>query len=371
MTDQPSPSPRPRARQAASASRRRWRRCYRRLRVYVPLGAVLLLGMLLVLPLSPEWLRARVERDASAATGLPLRIERLRLRIVTGEVEVQGLSLEPPGAEPFRIGRVRMTGDPGELFAGEGRWPGEVFIQDVPEMRATVGPAGAGIEGPWRTLLDTLAAVDGAAQGPAGPGNGEGGTQALPGMGLHSLGFTPDIYLRNVRARVDAREVVGEVITITAPTVSLRARGGATDPFTVSLDGWVLARATEQFSATAEWHPVDKRLKVLASLSGFAATFPAPLAGTLTHNVEHARLDFLAALDPATQDLVARAEVQLGRSALQQEEVGGEGWIEKDLTLRLSARRPAGSDVIEGISLRLEGAEVGIDASGSIALEPP
>src|SRR5690606_969723 len=92
------------------------RRLYRRGRVYVPVVALVVLTMAFCLPISPPGLPGYVSRTIAKRLGVPVSIERIRLRLITGEVTLTGIRItDNPSATPFEVGEVYLTGDVGEL----------------------------------------------------------------------------------------------------------------------------------------------------------------------------------------------------------------------------------------------------------------
>lgn len=353
-----------------SAKRRRWRSIFRRLRFYAPVCVLILLGMAVYLPLSPEWLRSRVEAEARAATGLPVHIERVRIRIITGDIEVQGIEVRHPGAEPFRVGRVQVLGDLAELIDNSGNWPAEIVVHDVPPVRVVVDDQGARLEGAWQALVDAIGEARPPAPDRPAPAF-DRDPPADPRADLPARGTgrpTPALSVRNVEARIDAPSLFAGTITASVPNLLVSERQGASDAYAASIDGVVVARGAEEFSASVKWFPRDERLAVIGRLSGLAIDFDALAAGALRYEMQDARIEAVAARESGGA-IAANARIALGESTLRQTGLGGQAWMERELDLRVAGRYQ--DQRLDGIDLRLLGDEVDIRVQGATATTPP
>lgn len=342
---------------AKSASRRGWRQLYRRSRLYVPLAVLVLLALAVYLPLSPPWLARFAEKKARAATGLPISIERLRVRLWTADVDLFGVRLEGgPGQVPFDVGEVRLSGEMHELLAGDGGWPAEVVVESPSVIMFKQSEDGIHPEGALATLLDAIGRMPKKAPS-------AGGAAAKSPID----GPTPSIILRNVAFY--GEPLSGELppTHVTLYSVEIPARVGAGEPVNARVRGLVTAGGSEEVVATATWQPAAQRLTVRTKASGIGHTFRIPGFGGVS--VASEDLDGeLVALVRDDGRIEARVKGDFGRFSLEETRINGERWLDDELRLRLNAYYDPKAQAFQEVDFRLESPQIDVRVSGGANL---
>jgi len=342
---------------ARGASRRGWRQLYRRSRLYVPLAVVLLLAMAVYLPLSPPWLANSVRDKARAATGLPISVDRVRVRLWTAEVELFGLRLEAkPGGVPFELGEVRLSGTMPELLAGDGGWPDRIVVSNPSVVALRETEEGIVPEGALATLLDAIASL------PKGNGGSSGG-----GAAKVLARATPEIHVRNVSFYGDALSTELPDTHITLYSVDIPARAGAGEPANAAIRGLVTAGGSEEVSVHATWQPSARRLTVKTTATGIGHTFPIKGFGGIAIASENLDGEFVAQ-EREDGRVEVRVSGDFGRFSLEETRLGGERWIDEDLRLRLNGYYDPVGKRLDEVVFRLESPQIDVGAAGNAAL---
>lgn len=341
---------------ARGPSRRGWRQLYRRSRLYVPLAVAMLLAMVVYLPLSPPWLARSVQDKLRAATGLPLSVDRVRVRLWTADVEIFGLRLEPPpGGIPFELGEVRLSGTMHELLAGDGRWPERIVVANPSVVVLRETPDGIEPEGALATLIDAVASLP---KGDGSSADGVGGILDRP---------TPEIQLRNVSFYGDALHEEIPDTGIALYSVDVPPRAGAGEPLNAVVRGLVTAGGSEEISATATWHPAARRLAVKTRATGIGHTFPIKGFGAISVASEGLDGEIEAqGRDDGRVEFRVRAD--FGRFALEETRLGGERWVDDALHLRFGGYYDPKAARLEEMAFRLESPQIDVRLEGSVGL---
>ncbi len=325
---------------------------------------MLLLAMVVFLPLSANWMARELEKRVAIATGIDVEVEGVRVRLVAGEVLVRGVEIPGPtkGSPPFRIGSIRLSGSPANMLAGDGTWPETVEVAAPSRISVIHDPSGAfRLDGPAATLESVIAAAAG--RPPATRGT------ASPGGGSHS-GITPRVILRELSIHAEPPHPSLAAVSLFARSVELEPRLAADSPWFMHASGIVSANASEMWMLDASYHPDSRSVIVKGDLGAIGLPFEVPGLGGMTGRLQGVMLGANATLpEKAGAPITASLELNANRFELLEDRVGGEQWVDRNLSLRARAEYAPGTHRLTVYDARILGDEIQFAASGHVELE--
>lgn len=342
-------------------TRRRWRRIYRRSRVYIPIVVLLLLAMAFFLPLSPRWLANVIEKRLGEQLGVSVTLDRARVQLSQGSLDLYGLSVPAEaGGEPFFVGHLSLRGSVRELLAGDGHYPNEVTVTDPPVIRLRQTPEGLRPDGALETLLARLesrALRDRTRPPPTG--SRPDAAQQLAAR------HTPEIYIRNLTLSAEAPAAALPPLTVTLHNVMMAARPEPGDPVVVRYNGIVTLGSSEAIRGQLHYLPHHGVFRGNASVTGIRGDFRIPAFGELYTEGRDLEIEASAnRLEDGAYDLAA--QVHVGRFELQESRVGGERWVDRDVEMKARGRLSPDTMLIEKVSAALSSNEVDLRAEGEL-----
>ncbi|MBX3728287.1 MAG: hypothetical protein KF858_03810 [Candidatus Sumerlaeia bacterium] len=345
---------------ATTRTRRAWRRLYRRSRVYIPIILVLLLGMALFLPLSPTWLTRRVERELTRATGLPVRVERVRLHLFGGEALARGVELGA-GGERFRIEAVRLEGRPSALLAGDGQWPERIVLSGFSEVRIVHSDRGFEPRGALANVL-THAAIPTPPSPPPSPVPPE----APPPGGLLERA-TPTLTLQHLVVRLESETHAFDPVKVTLDAVHVPSRDAGRQAIAAEFRGLVTLGRPERLHGNVQVLPGDREVRLHAVMGGLAGRLPIPGFGVLETDGRGVRLD-VAGVEDATGAYRLNVELSADRFEAREQRPGGERWFDDDLRLALEGTIASDGTSLRNVTVRLTGEQADARLEGDVSL---
>lgn len=344
-------------------TRRAWRAAFRRIRVYLPAAILLLAAMVIFLPLSAGWMARELEKRATILTGMEIDVESVRVRLAAGEVLIRGIQVPGPNtaSPPFRIGSVRLTGSPANLLAGDGTWPETVEVNAPSRISIVHEESGAfRLDGPAATLQSTISAIAKSkppTQGSSTPGN-------APGPAT-----TPRVILRELTIQAEPPHPSLPAVSLFARRVELEPRLTPESPWFLHANGIVSADATEVWMIEAGYHPESRSLILKGDLGAIGLPIEVPGFGGVTGRLQGVVLGANATL-PAKPGEPVSAALELGanRFELFEDRVGGEQWIDRNLSLRARAEYSPDTHRLEVHDARILGDDIQFAASGHVDL---
>ncbi len=338
-------------------TRRTWRQLYRRSRLYLPLVVLLLLAMAIYLPLSPPWLTGAVERKIREESGLPISIDRVRVRLWTADVHLFGVELQGTGGElPFRLESMHLSGAMSELLAGDGHWPEEVVLAGPSPMHVVVS-ATQKLEpgGPLQTLMNAVSGVG---------ANLESNRENHPSKGSRRK-QTPRIIAQNVILSVESeREGVPDG-RLDLREIEIASRSGASEPLQFIYRGVVTSGGSERISGEGVWVPEANRLEVRSRADAVAHTLMVPQLGGFDVDAEGMRLQISAThQEDGDYEVVVRAGAD--RFSVEETRLNGERWTDEELHFRVRAEYDPVLQAFKDISARLDSSQIDMRLSGSV-----
>jgi len=346
-------------------SRRLYRRVFRRVRIYLPLIALVLLAMVLFLPLSAPWMARRFESELLKRAGLKVALNRLEVEVARGRIQAFGLTVPGSGdEEPFTLDFVTVEGSVSGLLAGGERFPDTIRISSPPALRIVRDSQGRyELQGGVRTLIRALEPV---LKGKAAPSTPQPGSAPAPRRGV---GRTPEVELENVRLLIEPPDSTLPPLELTLARVRLAPRATEASPFEISAYGIATAASSERFTIYVTAFPDSDRLEVGGRLEGISVPFQIPGLGGFEGVARRVGLD--ATIRQEVGDVITgTVALTAERFELGRARVGGERWQDRDVTaqLRFAFDRDAGRlDVGE---LSLLGGEIDVAVSGGVELHP-
>lgn len=351
-------------------TRRFWRVVFRRARVYLPIVIVLLVAMVAWLPLSSPWLARRIESELLKRTGVVVRVESARVRLIAGEVILRGVALPAtqPDEQPFAIREVKLTGPLGELLAGDGGWPSDVEILSLPMLELDARDGRLVEKGALRTLRRVIQAPrkPTARTSPTVAG-GDSATRASVFDAL--LVRTPRLLVRNVVVEIDAPEgLTPEPVSIVLRSIDAAARPDPGDPFTVRFQGTAFAGLAEAFSGQATLDPIDHHADTSLELGGLKRDFTIPGFGDVHAELRGLRVD-VKARHNAAGDWPLELEASADEFELSESRAGGEQWIERDLSVAAIATLSADGRGVRDARVGVNASQLDVRANGSLGID--
>lgn len=365
--------------QADSAARRRpptrrlWRIVFRRARVYLPIIVALLLAMIVWLPLSPPWMARRIESELSKRTGLPITIDSARLRLASGEVILRGIAVpaRDAGEQPFAIREIKMTGPLSELLAGDGGWPSNVEIVSLPLLEFDARNGQLQELGALRTLRRALSERPRAAAASRTAGAASRDDDATTSSTLFDglLVRTPRVLVRNVVVGVKTpRAVAGDEVSIVLRSLEIPARPDPADAVTLNVQGTAFAGLAEAFSGIVVVDPIDHHLDASLEVGGIKRDFTVQGFGEV-----HAGLRGIHIEARAQRDADGNWPIDIESSAaefeLSESRVGGETWVEKDLSFAAIATLGARGTWAHDVRMGVTASQLDVRLSGDVEID--
>jgi hypothetical protein len=349
------------------------RRLYRRGRLYVPVLALVLLAMAVALPISPPWLAGYLGRTLEQRTGLPISIDSVRLRVITGEVNLRGITLHHPDSNtPFVVQEVFLTGEPAELVAGNGRWPAHILIDSPSEL--TIRQRGDRVEpsGPLATLIDALSnrrPVEPKPDKDPEPSADEADTATIPApqTAPHERP-TPAVTIRNVQVALDSDQQLIDRTRLSIQRLDIPQRLAAAEPFSVNFNGIATAGLSEEFIGTLIYSPAIQRVSLRTHLAGIKRDVRVSGFGDVHLAAEGLNLT-LTAQENNPGDWQVSFDQEFDRFEISEMRTGGERWIEEDLTLRARGLWQSQRGRISEASLSIGGGEIDLALTGGVLLD--
>ncbi|MEQ8821628.1 MAG: hypothetical protein RLY93_15440 [Sumerlaeia bacterium] len=344
----------------SSSTRRMARRVFRRLRVYVPVALLLVLGMLVLLPLSPPWLARKVESELRRQTGLPIEVGAVGVHVAESNAGVSGLRLaaDDPAGEPFEIGEVRAELSYRRLIAGETPWLAEVRVADVSELRLEQQADGRIVaRGPLSALIDAVRRL-----------SPEPSSQEVrPDLWEALRHPTPMISLRGLRfAGVPFSDRLPP-LTVTLNELEIARRSSASEPLTAHFTGVAIAGSAEPIRGTLRLLPLDRQAALRLDIAGIRVPLFIPGFGEI--EAASREIEVLLSIDETTSGpLFVQADLQLSQFSLTESRLGGERWDEDKLSLRVTGLIDPARGVFEVQRVALLGEGIALDARGEITL---
>ncbi|MBI5153847.1 hypothetical protein HZA57_01300 [Candidatus Poribacteria bacterium] len=341
-------------------TRRGWKRLYRRSRIYLPVVILLGLLMVLFLPLSPGWLSRLVERRLREATGLPLSIEGVRVQIARAAADVHGLVLAPSGFEetPFRIEEIRLSGQMGDLLAGDGGWPADILVLTPSELRVRQTPEGMEPVGELAALIRAIKLAPRKAKGKSATAGG------LPGA---LAGPTPSLSVRNVRVVAEPHDPSLPPLVLAIRRATISGRAGKGEPLQVAFSGLGILGTAEELEGSVTILEDGGRAQLQGRLGGIEAPFSIPGLGDFDVSARDIRY-VLSAAREKEEEILLTADIEAGHFELGEKRVGGERWQEEKLTVRARGALDPDSWKLSKAEAGLKGREVDVRVQGGVAL---
>jgi hypothetical protein len=334
------------------------RRLYRRGRVYVPVVALVLLTMAFCLPISPPGLPGTIGRTIEKRLGVPVTIEGVRMRLITGEVSLAGIRIsDGTSAQPFEVGEIYLTGDFGELIAGNGRWPAEVVVDNASELQVRHRAGRFEMEGALATLVR---AIENAEPEDLSPDDEEdpAGLTERP---------TPAVTIRNTHGVLlsDDRRLDGTRVAI--QRIHVPQRIGSGEPLRASFNGVATAGLSEPFAGTIAYSLQDRRGSLELSLDGIKRDVNIGGFGEVHMAARDIAIE-LSAHEVETGRWLLALEQDFGRFEIAEMRTGGERWIEENLTVRARGIWRLDEEAVREATLSIGGSEIDLTMDGEASL---
>ncbi|MDK2972226.1 MAG: hypothetical protein PWP23_1981 [Candidatus Sumerlaeota bacterium] len=329
-----------------------WRRLYRRSRVYIPIILLLLVAMAVFLPLSPQWLARRAERELSAAVGVPVTIERLRVHLLAGEAALFGVEIGG-GEERVRIETIRAEGAASELLAGDGFWPDRIIVSGVSDLEIARTAKGVEARGALASLLAELGAAE--------------KEEKDDGAGLLARRL-PVILVRGAGLRVNTALPGQPMLRFDLNTIRFASREGASPLVAASFEGLVTAGRTEEFHGQVRYFTKEQSVHAKAWLARVGGRLTIPGFGEL----EGSSNGLTLVVDGSRTESGAYAmqvDLQPERVEVAETRVGGERWTDSNLSVSASASLDADFSVLHGFQFRLAGDTADVRLEGDLLLD--
>lgn len=357
-------SPEPENPKPRSAARKRWRSIFRRSRVYIPFLVLVLLALAVCLPLSPPWLKGFVERRIAADVGLDVTIDKLRVHLLFGQMDLYGIALHSDLAEPpFRIDSVHLDGTLAELLAGDGHWPAHVRVARPSEVRVRQTPEGA-IE-PVGELATLIRAVERLGERPAPPRDPL--DDPRPETPLLER-YLPLIDVQNVRFAFEPYEERLPPLVVALDTVRIPERLGGGDRLLLEYRGTATSGTSESISGELTLLPEAESARATLLLSGIQGRFVLPELGPAAADARQIALEASAGR-LANDTWQGSLKLTANRFELEETSLGGERWIERALEVSLEGVYHADAQHLENVRLTLDGEQLDVRLSGEARLD--
>lgn len=340
----------------APLTRRFYRRAFRRVRIYLPLTAVLFLSLVLFLPISGGWLGRIAEREILKALGVPVEIDRLNVTVASAVVNAYGVGVEDTG---FRVGRVELDGRMSGLLAGGEEWPDRVTIDKIPDLKLKRGEDGRfHLEGPFQELAGTIANLSRAPET-------EKATAREPSTSSGRIGRTPRVVIREFPVEIEGLIPAAPRLQVSFDRIDIRERATRLSPYHVELRGQLVSNTVEKFLLTADVMPNRQRLDMVGEISGLSLPFAIPGLGEFETSASDIHLEVDAGID-RDGIVEGRLSAKAGVFQLERLRTGGERWRDEALDLSIRFRYDPATMTIEVRQFSARGQELDIAADGTI-----
>lgn len=329
--------------------KRKWRKYYRRSRVYVPLIVLLLASMVVFLPVRGAWLARMVERQIKSNAGLDVQIQSAEVHLIEGAVTVQGLTLKPgSGESDITVERIALSGTLADLMAGDGRYPREVEIDYGSPLLIHRTAKGVELDSALRVLIHTI--QESTKKDPAEPPKGSGSS--------------PHVILRNVPIRIDDT-LSKKVHTAHISQVILKERTNRSAPVEIEIEGLVNDPLPEKFDFTITYLQETGSLNAQVRLNGFEQKFPAKSATPfLSLIAEELQLD-VSVLGLNQEKYQLRADLQIGKLQARHLISGGRRWNQRNVTFGINSMLSKTGNPVEEWSALLSTPVLEVAADGT------
>jgi hypothetical protein len=316
--------------------------------------------MVLFLPLSPDWLTRRVERELTRASGLPVRVERVRLHLFGGEALARGVELGA-GGERFRIEAVRLEGRPSALLAGDGHWPERIVLSGFSEVRIVHSERGFEARGALANVL-THTAIPTPPSPPSSPAPPQAPT---PGGLLERA--TPTLTLQHLVVRLESEAGAFDPVKVTLDAVHVPSRDAGRQAIAAEFRGLVTLGRPERLHGNIQVLPGDREVRLHAVMGGLAGTVLVPGFGVLETDGRGMRLDVAGVQDNAGAYRL-NVELSADRFEAREQRPGGERWFDDDLRLALEGTITGDGKALRDVTVRLTGEQADARLEGNVAL---
>lgn len=345
-------------------TRRGWRTLFRRVRVYLPAVIILFFVMVVMLPLSGDWMTRKLESAVATRTGLRVDVERVRLVIARGEVTLFGISIPGKNATdpPFEIRSVRLSGTPGNMIAGDGTWPELIEIEAPSEIEIRHNASGvlqldgaaATLQHAINSLTRATTPVTSAASGaPAGPPTG--------------IPRSPRIVLREIALRAEPPSPSLPEVRLFSRLIELDARSATDSPVFIRASGIAEADASEPWALDITYHPGTRSVTLRSDLGGVGLPAVIPGLGGVKGRLQGVRLSANARapmVDGEAWDV--SAEIGATRFELKEDRVGGELWDDRNLLVYAKATYNPSTNLLSVPDIRIVGDQISVSADGRL-----
>ncbi|MGF1573850.1 MAG: AsmA-like C-terminal region-containing protein [Sumerlaeia bacterium] len=334
-----------------SLIKRKWRKYYRRSRIYVPLIVLLLASMVVLLPIRGAWLARLVERQVKEKAGVALRVQSAEVHLLEGSVTLSGLSLEPgSGENPITLERIALRGTLADMLAGDGRYPQQVEVDYGTTIQAERTESGLQLDSALRVLIHTIQQNTVQKQT----------TEETP----PTEGRTPQVTLRNIPLRLNDR-LTNKTHNGHISTIYLDARSSQNAPVDISVEGIVNDPLPEKFTATIAYLPETGSLNAQIGLDGFEQKFPAksktPFLEIIT---EQLQLE-VSVLGLNQENPQLRADLEIGKLQARHLVSGGRRWNQRGVSLGIYSTLSKSGNPVEEWSAVLSSPVLEVSADGT------
>lgn len=330
-------------------SRRRWKKIFRRTRLYLPLALLLLTAMALFLPITSPWLANRLEREAVKALNSEFRIESAAVTLSRGDASLTAIELGDP-ANPFRVESASLQGTLAGLLGGAAEWPDRVRLSGLSEVELRQEGSAWKLAGGGEAIASVIE-------------NAKTGRGQSPGAG-GALPRTPEISVAGARFRLVPETM--DPITLNIQEVQIAERLSAASPVEFLVRGTAAAKTIEEFSFQGAYDPSDGRIWLDGLLGGALSEFAIPPLGIFEVSAGNLRVRIDAELTGDSP--AASARVSAERFEIGQQRPGGQRWKDEGLEIRAQVSFNREERKLTVAEFDISGANADIQSSAEISL---
>ncbi len=339
-----------------SLIKRKWRRYYRRARVYVPLSLVVLLAMVVLLPIRGAWLAGLVEKEAAKALGIGVGIHAAEVHLWEGRVSLEGITLEPgQGESSIRVERLNLEGTFADLIAGDGRFPRRVAVQYGTPIKVEQTAEGeVMLDSALRVLIHTISQNLAKAE-PKEDSTGRG---------------TPEVVVQNVPFEMTTPGNA-EPLSIRVNRLTLDPRANELEPFDLRMEGLYSTPLPEKFTLVASFLPEPGTATVSLNLGTLEKEFVLPGRNIpLILSTNGVQWDVsVSGLNEENQLL--KSSLLLERVTARHTVAGGRSWTRPELRLSVRSTLARQGNPVRGWSAFVESEGVDFGAEGEFLADAP
>lgn len=301
--------------------KRKWRKYYRRSRIYVPLIVLLLLTMIVMLPIRGGWLARFIERQVKAKTQVELSIQSAELHLIEGSITLQGLTLKPgSGEKDISVERISLSGTLADLMAGDGRYPRLVEVNYGTPLLIDRTKDGFEFDSALRVLIHTIQE-----------------SQKKPADSPTGSGRTPEVVLRNIPITFNNQRN-HNTITAHVTTIEIQERSNKNAPVDVAVEGLINDPLPEAFDLAVKYLPETGSLDATFQLDGLEQLIPMNPSSKLGPdplvelNAEGIQLD-ISVLGLNLDSFQLRADLLVDKLQTRHMVPGGRRWNQSNVAL--------------------------------------